>query len=135
MPSSRCPASCRGSVCCRRWWTAHASLQERDMRRLASLPAMARSRSSSHQASAVLTSEAAATLVDRDPARAKAELEKLQELAREAWQEMRSLIFELRSAELESDGLVATLRKHVEVVSRVRRTPVRVTVNGERRLA
>ncbi len=48
---------------------------------------------------------------------------------------MRSLIFELRSAELESDGLVATLRKHLDVVQRVRRTPIELRVEGERRLS
>jgi signal transduction histidine kinase len=84
--------------------------------------------------SVVLTAEAASTLIDRDADRAKAELEKLQELARDAWQEMRSLIFELRSAELEADGLVATLRKHVDVVRRVRRVEIDVEVEGERRL-
>ena len=85
--------------------------------------------------SVVLTAEAVSTLIDRDVDRAKEELAHLQELSRDAWQEMRSLIFELRSAELEADGLVATLRKHIDVVSRVRRTPVTLEVSGERRLA
>ena len=82
-----------------------------------------------------LTAEAAALLVDRDPAQAKVELRTLQGLARDALQEMRSLIFELRSAELEADGLVPTLRKHVEVLSRLRSAEVDLLVHGERRLA
>ncbi|MCH7812015.1 MAG: GAF domain-containing sensor histidine kinase [Chloroflexi bacterium] len=84
--------------------------------------------------STVLTAEAAATLIDRDAGRAKEQLRKLQELTRDAVQEMRSLIFELRPAELEADGLVPTLRKHVEVVSRVYHANVEVQVTGERRL-
>ena len=82
-----------------------------------------------------LTAEAAALLVDRDPAQAKVELQTLQGLARDALQEMRSLIFELRSAELEADGLVPTLRKHVEVLSRLRSAEIDLQVRGERRLA
>ena len=84
--------------------------------------------------SVVLTAEAAATLVDRDQQQAKAQIEKIQELARDAVQEMRSLIFELRSAELESDGLVPTLRKHVDVLKHVRRVEIELQVRGERRL-
>lgn len=84
--------------------------------------------------STVLTAEAAATLIDRDAGRAKEQLRKLQELTRDAVQEMRSLIFELRPAELEADGLVPTLRKHVEVVSRVYHANVEVQVTGEHRL-
>jgi signal transduction histidine kinase len=82
----------------------------------------------------VLTAETASTLIDRDITAAKAHLEKLQAMSRDALQEMRSLIFELRSAELEADGLVATLRKHLDVVQRVRRTPIDLRVQGERRL-
>ena len=84
--------------------------------------------------SVVLTSEAAATLLERDPAGAKAQLAKLQELARDALQEMRSLVFELRPAELAADGLVATLRKHIDVVRRVRHARIELRVKGERRL-
>lgn len=84
--------------------------------------------------SVTLTAEAAATLVDRDRQQAKAQIQKLQELAQHAVQEMRALIFELRSAELEEDGLVATLRKHVDVLRNVRRREIDVVIHGERRL-
>ncbi len=83
--------------------------------------------------SVVLTAEAAATLVDRDPQQAKAQVQKLQELAHHAREEMRSLIFELRPAELEADGLIATLRKHVAVLQRVYQTDIALHVAGERR--
>src|SRR5919198_1483738 len=81
-----------------------------------------------------LTAEAAAALVDVDPARAKAELEHLQELARAAMDEMRSLIFELRPAELEADGLAPALRKHVDVLRRVYGREIELSVDGARRL-
>ncbi len=85
--------------------------------------------------SVVLTAEAATTLIDRDGERARGELQKLQGLARDALQEMRALVFELRPAELEADGLAATLQKHVDVLARVRRTAIELQVEGERRLA
>ena len=84
--------------------------------------------------SVVLTAEAAATLVDRDTKQAKEQIGKIQELARDAVQEMRSLIFELRSAELESEGLVPTLRKHVDILRRIRHAEIGLEVHGERRL-
>jgi signal transduction histidine kinase len=84
--------------------------------------------------SVVLSAEAAGTLMDRDPPRAKAEVRRLQALASGALQEMRALIFELRSAELEADGLVPTLRKHVDVLCRLRQGQVSLAVRGERRL-
>jgi signal transduction histidine kinase len=81
-----------------------------------------------------LTAEAAATLLDSDPDRAKAELEQLRELARGAMEEMRALIFELRPAELEADGLVPALRKHVEVLRRIYEPHIELAVDGEWRL-
>ncbi|MCW2945471.1 MAG: Histidine kinase [Actinoallomurus sp.] len=59
---------------------------------------------------------AAAALAARDPA---PELERVQTLAREAFAELRSVIFELRPAELTGDGLAESLRKHVQVLDRV----------------
>src|SRR5438270_1750079 len=46
--------------------------------------------------SLVLTAEAAGTLLERDPAAARGQVAKLQELSRQALDELRSLIFELR---------------------------------------
>jgi signal transduction histidine kinase len=81
-----------------------------------------------------LTAEAAAELVEADPARARDQLGHLQELTRTAMLEMRSLIFELRPAELETEGLAAALRKHVDVLRRLHTQEIEVEVDGERRL-
>jgi len=68
--------------------------------------------------SLVLTAEAAGTLLDRegDAAAARAQVAKVQESARQALDELRALIFELRPPDLARDGLCGALRKHVEVV-------------------
>jgi signal transduction histidine kinase len=66
--------------------------------------------------SVVLTAEAAATLLERDRGATRAQIERVGELAREALDELRSLIDELRPADLERDGLAGTLRKHAEVL-------------------
>ncbi|MFL6052374.1 MAG: GAF domain-containing sensor histidine kinase [Actinoallomurus sp.] len=77
---------------------------------------------------------AAAALSAVDP---RAELERVQTLAKEALAELREVIFELRPAELEADGLAESLRKHVRVLNRAwgsgrgRRPRVRVRVRFE----
>jgi signal transduction histidine kinase len=81
--------------------------------------------------SLVLTAEAAATLLERDPAAAKGQLMRLQEFARQALDELRSLIFELRPPELERDGLGGALRKHVEVLARLGGAPIELELDGE----
>jgi signal transduction histidine kinase len=81
--------------------------------------------------SLTLTAEAAAELLDRDPAAARAELDEVRRLAAEARAEMRSLVFQLRPADLEADGLAATLRKHVEVLDRVHPARVELQVQGD----
>lgn len=68
--------------------------------------------------SIALTSEAIAEGGDRDPEERGRQLANLRDLAREAHQEMRALIFELRPADLEADGLLATLEKHIDVLRR-----------------
>jgi signal transduction histidine kinase len=82
----------------------------------------------------VLAAESAATLLARDRDGAAAELERVQGLAREAMGELRSLIFELRPASLEAEGLTTTLRKHVEVVRRVSGRDVVLRADGVPRL-
>ncbi|MET0730916.1 MAG: GAF domain-containing sensor histidine kinase [Solirubrobacterales bacterium] len=66
--------------------------------------------------SVVLTAEAGATLLERDREAARVQIDRVGELAREALDELRSLIDELRPADLERDGLAGTLRKDVEVL-------------------
>ena len=67
----------------------------------------------------VLSAGAARTLLERDPAAARDQVEKLQAQAQEALEELRSLVFELRPPDLERDGLGGALRKHVELLRRV----------------
>ena len=61
--------------------------------------------------SLVLTAEAAQTTLDRDPAAGRRQVQRLGELAREALEELRSLILGLRPPELQRDGLEVTLQK------------------------
>jgi signal transduction histidine kinase len=79
--------------------------------------------------SLVLTAEAAGTQLDRDPAAARAHLARLQQLAREAQQELRTLILELRPPELARDGLCGALRKHVEAVARLHRREIALDID------
>jgi signal transduction histidine kinase len=67
----------------------------------------------------VLAAETAGGLLDRDAGAARTQIARLGELAQEALEELRSLIFELRPPELEKDGLGGTLRKHVDVLRRL----------------
>ena len=80
-----------------------------------------------------LTAEAAVAAIGSDPQAAKDQIEDLRDLARSAVQEMRALIFELRPAELESDGLVPTLQKHVDVRRRVTRKEIDLREDGYER--
>jgi signal transduction histidine kinase len=84
--------------------------------------------------SVMLTAEAAATQIDRDLVAARAQLERLRELAREALDELRSLILGLRPAELERDGLEGALRKEVELLRRVHGTNVELEVEADARI-
>jgi signal transduction histidine kinase len=79
--------------------------------------------------SLVLTAEAAGTLLDRegDTAAARTQVAKVQESARQALDELRSLIFELRPPDLARDGLCGALRKHVEVVGALQ--PARIDLD------
>jgi PAS domain S-box-containing protein len=62
--------------------------------------------------SMTLTTRSVELLLDRDPDAARQMLGELRSLEREALAEMRALIFELRPANLEQDGLVQALRTH-----------------------
>jgi signal transduction histidine kinase len=79
----------------------------------------------------LLSAEAAELMLDRDPAVAREQVSRLPGLAREALDELRSLIFELRPPELERDGLCGALRKHVEIVRRVRQQEIALEVDDE----
>jgi signal transduction histidine kinase len=77
----------------------------------------------------VLSAEAAATLLDRDPAAAREQVAKLQTLAQEALDELRALVFELRPPDLEKDGLCGALRKHVETLRRAQQRDIELDVD------
>jgi signal transduction histidine kinase len=77
-----------------------------------------------------LAAEAAATLLDRGADEARPQLERVRDLAREALAELRSLIFGLRPAELERDGLEGVLRKEATMLQRVHGVKVRVDADG-----
>ncbi|MFL5860541.1 MAG: histidine kinase [Solirubrobacteraceae bacterium] len=77
-----------------------------------------------------LAAEAAATLLDRGPEEARPQLERVRDLAREALAELRALIFGLRPAELERDGLEGALRKEATMLQRVHGVSVRLDAEG-----
>ncbi|MFD3658580.1 GAF domain-containing sensor histidine kinase [Streptomyces sp. NPDC058620] len=81
-----------------------------------------------------LTAQAAAALVDRDPARAKDELQQVAALAAEAVDELRAAVVELRPAALDEDGLVATLRTQIQVLDRAHAARVTFESAGVRAL-
>ncbi|MCH0562570.1 MULTISPECIES: GAF domain-containing sensor histidine kinase [unclassified Streptomyces] len=81
-----------------------------------------------------LTAQAAARLVDRDPSRAKGELQQVAALAAEATDELRAAVVELRPAALDEDGLAATLRTQVQVLDRAHSARVAFTARGVRAL-
>ncbi|MFJ7153071.1 GAF domain-containing sensor histidine kinase [Streptomyces sp. NPDC100445] len=81
-----------------------------------------------------LTAQAAAALVDRDPARAKEELHQVAALAAEAADELRAAVVELRPAALDEDGLIATLRTQIQVLDRAHTARVTFTGDGVRAL-
>ena len=53
-------------------------------------------------------------MVRRDPAKAAAELSKLEELARRTAREIRTMLFTLRPVALETQGLAAALRQYAD---------------------
>ncbi|MBV2358079.1 GAF domain-containing sensor histidine kinase [Streptomyces sp. J2-1] len=81
-----------------------------------------------------LTAQAATSLIDRDPARARNELHRVTALAAEAADELRAAVVELRPAALDEDGLVATLRDQAHVLDRAHTAKVAFTADGIRAL-
>ena len=69
--------------------------------------------------SLVLTAEAAGTQLERDPPAARAQVQRLGQLARQALDELRSLMLGLRPPAIDRDGLVGVLRKEVDMLARV----------------
>jgi signal transduction histidine kinase len=82
----------------------------------------------------VLAAQSAGTLLVRDTEAARKQVEHLQELAQEAVVELRSLVFQLRPAEIDTEGLAAALRKHVDLLKRAHRADVSLELSGAPRL-
>ncbi len=82
----------------------------------------------------VLAAQSAGTLLDRDAEGVREQVRVVQELAQEAVVELRSLVFQLRPAEIETEGLGAALRKHVELLRRAHHAPIALELTGEPRL-
>jgi signal transduction histidine kinase len=77
-----------------------------------------------------LAAETATTLLDRDLDAVRVQLARVQEMAREAMAELRAVIFELRPATVQDEGLLVALRKHVDVLRRVEQRPISFTADG-----
>ena len=103
----------------------HARLYERE-RELAITAERARLARELHDAVAQklfalrLTAQAASSLVESDPERARAQLTQVSALATEAAAELSTAVGELRTPDLAGDGLAEALRKQVAVVDRAR---------------
>jgi signal transduction histidine kinase len=76
----------------------------------------------------ILTAEAAGTLLERDAPAAREQVGNLATQARDALDELRVLVFELRPPDLEKDGLCGAVRKHVELVRRMQGLEVELDV-------
>ncbi|MEH1129166.1 GAF domain-containing sensor histidine kinase [Micromonospora sp. CPCC 206061] len=74
-----------------------------------------------------LTAEAAATVVERDAARAAVQLATVRQLAAEAVEELRAVLIGLRPIDLAGDGLEAALRKQADLLDRVHEAGVTFT--------
>ncbi len=81
--------------------------------------------------SVVLAAESASTLLDRDTEAARAQVARVQGLAGEALDELRSLILELRPPDLDRDGLCGALRKHVEVLRRLHDVEIELDIDDD----
>lgn len=101
----------------------HARLYERE-RELAITTERARLARELHDAVAQklfalrLTAKAAGSLIDADPARAREQLAQVSALATDAAAELSTAVGELRTPDLDGDGLAEALRKQVAVVDR-----------------
>jgi signal transduction histidine kinase len=84
--------------------------------------------------SMVLNAEAGLLFFETEPEKARKQFELLYETANSALKEMRTLIFELRPADLEQEGLAAVLRKHAKFVAERYGLRIDVEVKGQSRL-
>jgi signal transduction histidine kinase len=83
--------------------------------------------------SMVLNAEAASAMFETKPAAAQTQIGRLQETAHAALKDMRTLIFELRPANLEEEGLVPVLKKHAAMVKERNGIEVQFYAEGQQR--
>ena len=76
-----------------------------------------------------LAADTAATLLERDPVQAAAQLQRVRQLTRESLAELRALIMGLRPADLARDGLTGALSKEVEMLRRVHAIEIELDVD------
>jgi signal transduction histidine kinase len=69
-------------------------------------------------------------LVERDSARARVELEKLEDLAHRTVREIRSMLFALRPVVLETEGLLAALNQYTDNLRESEDLPIAVDAEG-----
>ncbi len=84
--------------------------------------------------SMTLATQSAMLLLERDPARVSAQLERLNQLAQRALTEMRTLIAELRPEKTSQGGLAATLREHLANCHYSETLAVSLLVEGDQSL-
>ena len=83
--------------------------------------------------SVTLLAEAALSLLERDPGKARERLERASELAQGALAEMRALIFQLRPMTLQEEGLLSALKKHLAALHSRHGRVVTLNVTGDER--
>ena len=81
--------------------------------------------------SMTLTAESSRILLKRDPKQVEPQLDRLNELAQGALEEMRTLIHELRPAAVVEDGLIPALHKHVASLNQRDGLVVELNVHGD----
>lgn len=80
-----------------------------------------------------LTLATATSALDADPAATAVHLRAAAALVELTFEELRTLVFELRPPSLAVDGLAETVRKHLDIVGRAHGLAVRVSTRGDRR--
>lgn len=81
----------------------------------------------------VIKSELCNKLVDIDSNRAKAELKNLKAMSREALQEVRTIIYNLRPMSLDDLGIIPTLDRHIKKIIEGNKLNIVFTVTGNER--
>jgi signal transduction histidine kinase len=81
--------------------------------------------------SVVLNAESALQQFDDNPESAKDRLQRVQALSGAAYHQLRSLIADLRPADLPTDGLAVALAKHAQISGRAHGKPISFSATGE----